>query len=370
MKNILLVTHDCSLSGAPKSILLVFEIMVKKGFEVSTIALKGGGKLEPRFKTLSTHYYCLEDYSNSLNYSFKNRFKKKFFNVPILSEYAFFIDSFFLQKVDVIYCNTIVSLSTGIEIKQRSNCKLILHIHELKTVIDMICPNIKDFETLIDIIIVPSNLNKKCLIEDYGISAKKIIVIRETTELPSLESKKIDFTETINVLMCGGAYWRKGDDLFILLANRLMQKDQRFRFFWVGFQSEERKMVNEADIRKLNLQSYVHFIDETEDVSSWYEQSDLFLLISREDPFPLAAIEAGMMGLPIVCFDKATGISEVIDENCVVPYLDLEAMSERILSILNDREGYMKISQNNQSVFREFNPEIIAASIIDVIRST
>ncbi len=43
MKSILLLTHDTSLSGAPKSILLVFEQLVKNGYSITTIALKGGG---------------------------------------------------------------------------------------------------------------------------------------------------------------------------------------------------------------------------------------------------------------------------------------------------------------------------------------
>ena len=76
-------------------------------------------------------------------------------------------------------------------------------------------------------------------------------------------------------------------------------------FYWVGYFSKERYRVNTADIEKLNLSKNIHLIQETTTPEVWLNQSDLFLLTSREDPFPLAAMEAGLSGLPIICFEKA-----------------------------------------------------------------
>jgi hypothetical protein len=92
-------------------------------------------------------------------------------------------------------------------------------------------------------------------------------------------------------------------------------------------------------------------------------------LTSREDPFPLAAIDAGMLGLPIFCFDQATGISEVIDSRCVVPYLDIETMCQSILSVVNDRNYYDSLSKANKLAFNEFSPQSISKLTYDLIES-
>ena len=363
MKSVLLITHDTSISGAPKSILLVFEELVKRGVQVTTIALKGGGKLEDRFKKMSINYFDLYILSRDYKYSLKDRFKKKFLGTPFVSEYYSFINDISKYKFDVIYCNTVVSLNLGIELNQFIKTKLILHIHELKTVIDEFCLNLNAFESLIDTFIVPSLLNQNCLINDFSIPNQKIFVVRETTDIIVEDLIQYREKNTINVLMCGGAYWRKGDDLFIQIANLMLMKNNRFRFFWLGNQSAERKRINALDLNKLEIEQYVDFVEETENPKEWYLKSDIFLLTSREDPFPLAAMDAGFLGIPIFCFAKATGIEEVINERCVVPYLDLDKMSERIISIVDNYEIYASISRENKNTFNKFTPELISYQV-------
>jgi glycosyltransferase involved in cell wall biosynthesis len=62
---------------------------------------------------------------------------------------------------------------------------------------------------------------------------------------------------------------------------------------------------------------------------------DAFALTSREDPFPLVMLEAGMHGLPTVCFESSGGGPEFIGEDagCAVPYLDLEHFSAALRSL-------------------------------------
>ena len=364
MKTILLITHDTSMSGAPKSVLLIFEKLVKKGFQITTIAINGGGALEKRFEDISLKYYRLDKLSKDIEYSFKNRINKKIFGIPFSSEIESLEQKILSEKFDYIYCNTIVSLNFASSFFYNYNKKFILHIHELNTVIDEFCPKLNKYKEAIDLFIVPSDLNKNCLIENYSISDNKIKVIREASEIKINKIKSSFDKNKINILMCGGAYWRKGDDLFILIADAILKKNKNFNFFWVGYQSEERKRVNNADIIKLGIKNHVHFINETKDPSEWYQKSDIFLLPSREDPFPLAAIDAGMLGIPIFCFDKATGISEVINKKCIVPYLNINEMSLRILELVNNINDYKIISEENKKIFGKFTADSISKEVL------
>jgi glycosyltransferase involved in cell wall biosynthesis len=363
MKSILLITHDTSLSGAPKSILLVFEELVKKGYKLTTIALKGGGYFEERFKSISEIYYNLDQFSKKVDYTFKKRFQKKILGTPIISSYESIIQSISKNKFDFIYCNTIVSLDLGIKIKSLVKSKLIVHIHELNTVIEEYCPNLSQLEHLVYLFIVPSILNQKCLTGCYFITKDKVKIVREASDFACFNN--VDYTNgySINVLMCGGAYWRKGDDLFILIANSVLKRNSNFKFYWVGYQSEERKRVNLADLTKLGINDSVFFIEETINPIEWYFKTDMFLLSSREDPFPLAAIEAGMLGMPIFCFQGATGISELIHPSCVAPYLDIETMANQIIKVYENKNLLRSIREQNKITFKDFTPEKISKQI-------
>jgi glycosyltransferase involved in cell wall biosynthesis len=365
MKSLLVITHDTSLSGAPKSLLLSLEELSKRDISITVVAIKGGGVLESRFKACSRKYYRLDILSKAIDYSIKSRIRFLLFRKPFSSEYTTLISSIASQYFDYIYANTVVSLSLGIEFSKKSSTKLILHVHELSTVIQEFCPQLYNYVSEITLFIVPSLLNKKCLIDEYLIPEHKIEVIREASDFFFNGVKHSH--ATINILMSGGAYWRKGDDLFIQIAKRLVSFNPLFRFYWVGYSSEERKRVNNSDVCKLGLTNHVFFVDETTNPETWYANSDLFLLSSREDPFPLVAIEAGMLGLPIVCFDKATGIAEVIDSSCVVPYLDIESMCSTICAITSNSDLMIRLGNENKKTFSTFTGCYIADNIQTIL---
>lgn len=366
MKSILVITHDTSLSGAPKSLLLILKELKLKGYEITTIAIKGSGALERDFIKVSINYYNLENYNTQKIYNISNRLNRLLYKIPILSEKEKLLNLINDKKFDCIYANTINSIDLVIKSFLINDTPIVLHVHELKTVIDEFRPDLTKIDPYISHYIVPSFLNKDTLVTHFTISPTKISVIRETTVIPEC---KIEKTENVQkVIMCGGAYWRKGDDLFIQVASEVIKKLPNTHFYWVGYFSKERFRVNTADIEKLNLSKNIHLIQETTTPEVWLYQSDLFLLTSREDPFPLAAMEAGMTGLPIICFEKATGISEVIDQKMVVPYLNVAEMAKKTIEILNNKDHASALGQQNKKVFSKLNPENIALEIDNVIK--
>jgi glycosyltransferase involved in cell wall biosynthesis len=68
---------------------------------------------------------------------------------------------------------------------------------------------------------------------------------------------------------------------------------------------------------------------------------DVFTLTSREDPFPLAMLEAAGLGVPVVSFATSgavefagSGGGDPLAE--VVPYLDVPAMVGAVIRLLDD----------------------------------
>ncbi len=139
---------------------------------------------------------------------------------------------------------------------------------------------------------------------------------------------------------CGNAEWRKGPDLFVALARLVKSQlpNEVIYFVWVGMPAGSLQADLQLDITKAGLADRVRLVAPTPDVLRYVSRFSIFVLCSREDPYPLVVIEAGLAGVPVVCFDQAGGAGELVetDGGFVVPYLDLGAMSDRISQLATD----------------------------------
>jgi len=159
------------------------------------------------------------------------------------------------------------------------------------------------------------------------------------------------------VLGCGTIHMRKGVDVFLSCASAVAALKTRrpVRFVWIGNPPPGEvdrfyECALDEQVARAGLKHMVTFVDEVADLELAYTLADLFLMSSRLDPLPNVAIEATMRGLPVVCFENATGIAEILKEDpttCagVVPYLDAHAAAQLIARLADDPVGYEKMSQ-------------------------
>ena len=150
------------------------------------------------------------------------------------------------------------------------------------------------------------------------------------------------------VIGCGFVQIRKGVDLFIAAAAKVVGElgRDRVRFIWVGDgfnpDSDLHYSVWIGDqIRRSGLAGVVEMVPAVASAAldRLYQAADLMFVSSRLDPFPNVAIDAMHAGLPIVCFDRATGVSEYLarvegGSELVVPYLDVEAAAASLVKLL------------------------------------
>jgi glycosyltransferase involved in cell wall biosynthesis len=133
----------------------------------------------------------------------------------------------------------------------------------------------------------------------------------------------------------------------------------KVHFTWVGKVNAYDQPLIEHDLQHAGLKEVVHFIGEVTQPAPVYGSFDIFLLPSREDPFPLVCIEVGAMGKPIVCFEGATGTAEVLCHGggMIVPYLDVEAMGRAVVDYARDPERRRKDGELNRVQFANFGPD-------------
>jgi len=86
-------------------------------------------------------------------------------------------------------------------------------------------------------------------------------------------------------------------------------------------------------------------VDNTVDI---YPIFDIFLLPSREDPFPLVCLEAAAAGLPIVCFKESGGMAEFVgdDAGIVISDFNIHSMCYAVIKLQKDAMHRMALGVN------------------------
>ena len=179
------------------------------------------------------------------------------------------------------------------------------------------------------------------------------------------------------VLGVGTIEPRKGVDLFISTAQSILRSDATlpFRFVWIGsainnMHREDYEVYLRDQIRRAGLSGHVHIMDPLQNLQAAFAEADLFFLSSRLDPLPLVSIEAMEHGLPLVCFEGASGIADYLKESreafsTVVPYLDTESAARCIRELINDSALRKHVGSVQQKFSRQrFDMEAYTTKIV------
>lgn len=140
---------------------------------------------------------------------------------------------------------------------------------------------------------------------------------------------------------------RKGLDLFLQAAAVLKDDpDHDWSFIWVGGNYKpETDMVTsvyiEHQINAADLGRQFTFFDEQPTLEPFWDIADVFFLSSRLDPYPNVALDAFSRDVPVVCFQKATGIVALEAPFPwavkAVPFADVAAAAQACHDFAKDR---------------------------------
>lgn len=328
MKKILLISHDASLTGAPKSIMLIGKLLKENGYEIRWII----GKPGPRSADFEVDHskYWSRDLSNA-SLTDKIIFKLKGGINGHKRQVLRWVRNW---SPDLIINNTVVN-GEIVEYLSTLNKPIISRIPEMQSVMayyDTFNRSTSKVFQYSKKIVAASDAVKEQILEHWNQPEEKVDVIYTGTDmLPLPKSKHDRFT----VSACGTMISRKGIDLFLLVAKECIRQGANdIVFQWIGGNPSSLGYFEVLeDVRKLELENNIVIHTETKDIRPHLAVSDLFLMTSKEDPFPIVNLEALLHQLPIICFEKSGGTEDIINKGggMSVPYMDIAEMSKQII---------------------------------------
>jgi glycosyltransferase involved in cell wall biosynthesis len=365
-RRILFVGHDASLTGAPRILLnLVRQTSRLRGIECVTI-LDEGGPLEADFGEVSRLYVLGQNRHRRSSAEIDGHVAGVFKDLASL--YPF-----------VAVCNT-AETAEYVRLLKKMGIPTLALVHEFLSLYQEQEPEgILDADAIVfpSEFVARANKGRLATVEHrtrvipQGLLNPKF---GEATPLPRSAVLR-DYgvgDESLIVLGCGTADWRKGFDLFCVVAERVVSRlpGRDVRFCWVGKYEDTFTTAGywgDWQLRRRGLQKALIRIWEVPDPERYFQAADIFLLTSRADPFPCVVHEAMAARLPIVAFEGAGGAPEAIraDAGVVVPYMDTGAMADAVERLRLDPAERRSLSEvGHARVHREYRFEDYGNKVI------
>lgn len=157
----------------------------------------------------------------------------------------------------------------------------------------------------------------------------------------------------------------KGVRYLIESMSIIKQRYRNIRLLIVG-DGKDRQNLEEL-AKKLNLARCISFTGQVpnETVAEYMAASDLFILPSLSEGFPVTASEAMASGLPIVA-TRVRGMPDIVreDENgFLVESKNPEQIAERVLLLLGDDGLRERISKSNREQAKQYSWQSVARSL-------
>lgn len=323
---IVFVSHDANVGGAQDVVRSIGKwVRNHTAYDVRFVAIKPGGMLH-KFNEIAPTF-VLDDEEEEVTTDT--------------------VEKFCGPHVRAVFLN---SVSSGKFLKYvKPGLPILAYIHELAKVLSAHADDLSLIKERATTVIGGCEAVRTTLRDTFGINSEKLDMVQgfltsapdipETGERETAKAELGYDKETCVISACGVVHWRKSPEIFIDVAERVLSQTKRnLSFVWVGGGPDE-EACNTL-IRRKGLEGRVSITGYVPDVQPYLNASDVFLLPSEEDPFPLVCLMAGIARNPVICFADAGGMPELVQDECgtVVPFLDAAAMADATLRYIEDKE--------------------------------
>lgn len=207
-------------------------------------------------------------------------------------------------------------------------------------------------------IICVSNQARDSFVSIYPEYKNKVRVIFnpiDITEILKLSNQKLNLNTKFLKIVCVGRLIKiKGQDLLLKAFNNLIKRNYKVKLFLIG-EGPEKEEIKKYVVKN-NLEEFIEIVGFQKNPYPYIKKSDIFVLPSRYEGFPLVLSEAIILEKPIIS-TQCTGVNEILDygkygiQIPVDDYKALELELEELILSKNKRENYSKKSKERKTFF-------------------
>jgi len=199
-----------------------------------------------------------------------------------------------------------------------------------------------------DIVQVLTEENRRGLAEKYGIPLNKIVTIPNWINENAIRGNAYNHNMK-RIISVGRASPEKNYEGLIEVAKKIKPRVTGWEWhIWGRFDNDYGQEILKK-IKDEGMDDFIVYKGVTDSIFDVYKNYSLFVMTSQYEGMPNVMLEAKGSKLPLVAYDCKTGPSELIMDGkngFLVPLNNVELMSEKIWSLINNRELAESFSSN------------------------
>lgn len=187
--------------------------------------------------------------------------------------------------------------------------------------------------------------SNKCLVIKNGIDCKKFTFDEEKRE----EYRK-EFNLDGKFVICNiGRYSdQKNQEFLVEVIKKLSEKISDFKVILVG-EGEKKEEIHKK-IEDYNIKDYFIYLERRNDINNILFASDLFVLPSKFEGFPVVSIESQCTGLLTLSASTITKESNITN---LIKFLDIDSIDTWVDEILRSRDKKVSNRQEYAGIVKE-----------------
>lgn len=325
---VLVVTHDATLSGAPRVALLVTRLLADDGHDVRVLSRLPGPMLGQFAAAAPTSVEPLHRWRNRL-------WRRTPRPLALAVDAVLATVTVLRARADLVYVNSTSAALYARVARWTRRPVVVLHGHESGVNSDVFLrrAGLRPTPDAMSLVACSPSVHSE-LAELLDIPAAHIAMLPSVPDEQVVRDRSTRepapgyATGQVVVGCCGTAELRKGVDLWAEAAAKVRADlpDVDLRFVWVG--------ASDDDVPR----GPVEHLGQVDNPYPHLRRFDLLVLPSRDDPFPLVVLEAMLLGTPVVAFDVGAVREQVGDAGVIVPAEDTAALADAVTRLVVDDE--------------------------------
>ena len=169
---------------------------------------------------------------------------------------------------------------------------------------------------------------------------KKIKIV----EIPNILEKNSDSISTLSghtLVSTGRMHPVKGFDDLLKVVKKVSEKFPDVKLNLIGGGEEYDTLKEQAKEMKIDDIVNMPGMVSGEEVNKYMIKSDIYVMTSHTECFPMVLLEASACGLPLVAFDVPVGPKALIKEGYngyLIKDRDIDKMADRIINLFENQE--------------------------------